>query len=52
MGISASAPWLRFYGNTPAHLDYPEKTMFDMVKRIADIYPDEPAYEFFDIKTD
>ena len=33
------------------HLDYPEKTMFDMVKRIADIYPDEPAYEFFDIKT-
>ncbi len=33
------------------HLEYPEKTMFEMVKRIADIYPDEPAYEFYDIKT-
>ena len=30
------------------HLDYPEATMFQMVRRIAQQYPDEPAYEFYD----
>lgn len=33
------------------HLNYPELTMFQMVERMAEEYPDEPAYEFFDIKT-
>ena len=43
MGISASAPWLRYYGNTPAHLDYPEKTMYRMVSEAARRYPDNTA---------
>ena len=33
------------------HLDYPEKTMFQMIESIAAQYPDEPAYEFYDIRT-
>ena len=51
MGISASAPWLRFYGNTPAHLDYPEKTMYQMVSEAAKRYPDNTAYLFMGKKT-
>ena len=31
MGISASAPWRAFYGNTPATLNYPHKTMYELV---------------------
>ena len=27
MGISSSAPWLKYYGDTPHHLDYPSKTI-------------------------
>ncbi|MBO5999813.1 MAG: acyl--CoA ligase, partial [Lachnospiraceae bacterium] len=33
------------------HLEYPSKTMFQMVEHITGVYPDEPAYEFYGIKT-
>lgn len=33
------------------HLDYPSLTMFQMVKRIADQYPHEIAYEFYGFPT-
>lgn len=33
------------------HLEYPELTMYQMVKRIAEQYPKEPAYEFYNHKT-
>lgn len=33
------------------HLEYPEKTMFQMVEEIAEKYPAEPAYEFYGKKT-
>lgn len=33
------------------HLEYPPLTMFQMVERIAQQYPDEPAYEFYGRKT-
>ena len=33
------------------HLNYPEKTMFELVERIALKYPQYPAYEFFNRKT-
>ena len=33
------------------HLTYPEATMFQMVQSIAEQFPDEPAYEFYDRKT-
>ena len=33
------------------HLTYPEATMYELVARVAQQYPDEPAYEFYDRKT-
>ena len=33
------------------HLEYPEMTMFEMVRQAAENAPDMPAYEFFNKKT-
>ena len=46
MGISASAPWYRFYGDMPRTLDYPKKTLYEIVRESAERYPDSIAYEF------
>ena len=51
MGLSASAPWLAYYGNTPASLDYPHKTMYQMVALAAKRYPDNVAYVFMGKET-
>ena len=52
MRISSFAPWVKYYcENTPAHLDYPNKTLYQMVKAAADQYPKNIAYEFMDKKT-
>ena len=51
MGISASAPWRAFYGNTPATLNYPHKTMYEMVASAARKYPGSTAYVFMGKET-
>ena len=51
MGLSASAPWLRYYGNTPASLDYPQKTMCQLVAAAAKKYPKNAAYSFYGKET-
>ena len=51
MGLSAKAPWLAFYENTPATLEYPEKTMYQMLSDTAQQYPQSPAYIFMGKKT-
>ena len=51
MGISATAPWLAFYGNTPATIDYPRKTMYQMLKDTAKQYPGNTAYVFMGKET-
>ena len=51
MGLSSASPWLKFYGNTPASLDYPRKTMCQMVLDTAKRYPDHTAYIFMGKKT-
>ena len=51
MGLSASALWLAYYGNTPASLDYPHKTMYQMVAIAARKYPDNVAYVFMGKET-
>ena len=51
MGISASAPWLKYYGKTPASLEYPHKTMYEMVEAAARRHPDHTAYVFMGKKT-
>ena len=51
MGFSASAPWLNYYGKTPTSLDYPQKTMYEMVAAAAKRKPDHTAYVFMGKKT-
>ena len=40
------APWTAFYENVPAHLDYPDDSMVDLVEKTARRYPELYAYEF------
>ncbi len=51
MGLSASAPWLKYYGSTPASLEYPQKTMYEMVAAAAKRKPKHIAYVFMGKKT-
>ena len=46
MGLSSSAPWLSYYGNTPASLEYPHSTMYQMVAEAAKRWPNSNAYIF------
>ena len=51
MGLSSSSPWLKYYGNTPASLDYPHLTMYQMVAQTAGRYPRHIAYNFMGRET-
>ena len=51
MGLSSSSPWLKYYGNTPASLDYPHATMYQMVAEAARRVPNHVAYTFMGKKT-
>ena len=51
MSLSASAPWVNHYGATPAHLDYPNCTMYQLLADTAKAYPDHIAYDFLGKKT-
>ena len=46
MSLSSTAPWQAFYGNTPTAIDYPERTMYQMVAEAAEKYPTNNAYSF------
>ena len=47
-----SAPWLKFYGNVPHTINYPDKTMYEMIELAARSNPDGIAYTFMGKKTD
>ena len=51
MSISASAPWLAYYGSTPASIDYPDQTMYQLLTETAAKYPGQTAYIFQGKKT-
>ncbi len=51
MAVSSSAPWLKYYGDTPHHLEYPQKTMYEMIRQAAEKFPKNYAYEFMGKKT-
>ena len=51
MGLSSTAPWTAYYGNTPATLDYPHKTMYQLLFDAAMKYPNNTAYVFMGKKT-
>ncbi len=44
--MNSNAKWLKFYGKTPHTLDYPDISLYDMVKRTKENYPDYIAYDF------
>ena len=46
--MSHLASWLRFYGKVPAHLDYPECTLYQMLATTVRQTPDATAWDFFD----
>ena len=45
------APWLKFYGDMPAHLDYPRRTIYQIVRQTAREHPGLVAYEFMNKET-
>ena len=51
MGLSASAPWIKYYGTTPASIDYPRTTMYQQVMEAVKRYPDNIAYNFMGKQT-
>ena len=46
MGLSNTAPWTAYYGKTPATLDYPHKTMYQVLSATAKKFPESDAYIF------
>ena len=51
MSLSASAPWVAYYGDTPATIDYPDMTMYQLLRQTAQQYPNHVAYIFQGKKT-
>ena len=46
--MDASKPWLRYYGDIPPRIDYPEVTMYEALAQTARTSPDALAYDFLD----
>jgi len=44
--LNSEAKWLKFYGDTPHTLDYPDVSLYDVVKKARTNYPDYIAYDF------
>lgn len=44
--MNSDAKWFQYYGDTPKTLDYPDISLFDMVKNTKEQYGDYIAYDF------
>ncbi len=44
--MSSDAKWFKFYGETPHTLEYPDISMYEMIKNTADKYDSYIAYDF------
>ena len=47
MNTEVKMSWLNSLGDLPHHLEYPEHSMWDQVRKVAEKYPDLAAYIFF-----
>ena len=45
--MQTPSPWLAFYGDVPAHLDYPAVTLYGALAATAQRVPDAIAWDFF-----
>lgn len=50
--MEVRTPWLANYGDIPAHLQYFDGTMFEMVEAVAEKYPKNIAFDFMGKSTD
>jgi long-chain acyl-CoA synthetase len=48
LSLDESRPWLRFYGDVPATLNYPAVTLYQVVAASAARVPGAVAWDFFD----
>ncbi len=46
MEITAKTPWINHTGDIPTHLEYPQGSLFDALKEIAEKYPQNVAFDF------
>ncbi len=44
--MSSEARWFKFFGDIPHTIDYPDISMYDMIKNTAQKYPEYTAYDF------
>ena len=44
--MNSEAKWYKYYGDTPRTLDYPDISMYDMVKETSEKYGEYIAYDF------
>lgn len=44
--MSSDAKWFQFYGDIPHTLEYPDSSLYRMVKNAQESYPDYTAYDF------
>ena len=44
--MSSNEKWFKFYGDIPHSIDYPDISLYDMVKNVSEQYPDYTAYDF------
>ena len=43
---TVKTPWADFVGEVPLHLEYFDGSMFDAVEKIAQVYPNNVAFDF------
>jgi len=44
--LSSDAKWFKYYGDIPKTIDYPDISMYRMIKNVQEKYPDYTAYDF------
>ncbi len=44
--ITAKTPWIKNLGDMPAHLEYFQGSMYDLISNVAAKYPDNIAFDF------
>jgi len=44
--LNFESKWVKFYGDTPRTINYPDISMYRMVKQTKDKYPSNTAYDF------
>ena len=44
--MNSDAKWFNYYGDTPRTIDYPDISVYEIVRQTAGNYPSNIAYDF------